>query len=113
MLIRKKEKAAKKAPSDVPTITLEMVMRENPGISLPDAFQKLTFLRAQEDAKAKGGDAAAAAVAAGGVTGVAVAGGVSGVAAAGGGAAAAVNTLPGAIIAKDVGACILRFFLSG
>lgn len=42
--------------ADVPSITLEMVMRENPGISIPDAFQKLTVLRAQEEAKANGSE---------------------------------------------------------
>lgn len=40
----------------MPTITLERVMRENPGITLNDAFQKLNFLRAQEEAKEKKGD---------------------------------------------------------
>lgn len=105
---RKKEKASKeKAASDVPRITLEMVMRENPGISLPDAFQKLTFLRAQDEAKAKGGDAAAAATvaaagvgAAGAMPGAAGAGATTAAAAAA--AAAAAGSLPGAIIAKDV-----------
>lgn len=40
--------------SDVPAVTLERVLRENPGISIPDAFQKLNMLRAQADAKASG-----------------------------------------------------------
>lgn len=104
---RKKEKAIKeKAASDVPSITLEMVMRENPGISIPDAFQKLTFLRAQEEAKAKGGDAAAAG--ASGVAGVATSGAMAGAAGAGttaaAAAAAAAGGIPGAIMAKDVSA---------
>lgn len=35
-------------------ITLERVLRENPGISIPDAFQKLNMLRAHAEAKASG-----------------------------------------------------------
>lgn len=50
-----REKRKKQAlKNEKPAITLEMVMRENPGISIPDAFQKLAFLRAQEEAKATG-----------------------------------------------------------
>lgn len=52
--MREKNKIKEKKASDVPSVTLEAVMRENPGISIPDAFQKLNALRAQEDAQSKG-----------------------------------------------------------
>lgn len=58
---REKKEASKKAKAEVPAITLEMVMRENPGISIPDAFQKLEALRAQEEQKKAGVTAAEAA----------------------------------------------------
>lgn len=82
---QREKEASKKAKAEVPAITLEMVMRENPGITIADAFQKLEQLRAQEEQKKAGGGGAAApassvaapapavAAAAGGMPGVGVA----------------------------------------
>lgn len=98
---REKKEASKKAKAEVPAITLEFVIRENPGISIPDAFQKLEVLRAQEEQNKAGGStaAAAAALAAGApTTATAAAGGEAAVpmAAAGFGAAAAAAAAAGA-----------------
>eukprot|EP00612_Vaucheria_litorea_P005740 CAMPEP_0171461418 /NCGR_PEP_ID=MMETSP0945-20130129/5875_1 /TAXON_ID=109269 /ORGANISM="Vaucheria litorea, Strain CCMP2940" /LENGTH=793 /DNA_ID=CAMNT_0011987763 /DNA_START=19 /DNA_END=2396 /DNA_ORIENTATION=+ len=50
--LKKMEESKPKPPEkkEQPTITLEMVMRANPGISLPEAFQKLTTLRSAQAA---------------------------------------------------------------